>query len=146
MLTLVPLLLTLAQIEYPAPKDLPPANGYSHIVTAKPDKLVFIAGQVSMDKQGKIVGPGDLRAQTEQALSNLKTALAAAGANFTHVVKINWYIKNFNSSQLPTIREVRAKFLPATNPPASTLVGVAELFNPEALIEIEAIAVLPGKP
>jgi enamine deaminase RidA (YjgF/YER057c/UK114 family) len=146
MLHTLPLLFALAQTSYPTSPDLPPANGYSHVVTAMPGKMVFIAGQVAMDKQGKIVGAGDLRAQTEQALLNLKTALAAAGADFSHVVKLNWYVKNFNSSQLPIIREVRAKYLSKTNPPASTLAGVAELFLPDVLIEVEAIAVIPTKP
>lgn len=143
MLLTIPLLLTLAQTEFPTSRDLPPANGYSHVVTAMPGKMIFISGQVAMDKQGKVLGPGDLRAQTEQALNNLKTALAAAGADFSHVVKLNWYVKNFKPDQLPIIREVRAKFLSKTNPPASTLAGVSELFLPEVLIEVEAIAVLP---
>lgn len=143
MLPHIALLLTLAQTEYPQSKDLPPANGYSHVVTARSGKMVFIAGQVAMDKSGKVVGVGDLKTQTDQALQNLKTALAAAGADFSHVVKLNWYVKNFKSDQLPIIREVRAKYLSKTNPPASTLAGVAELFLPDVLIEVEAIAIVP---
>jgi enamine deaminase RidA (YjgF/YER057c/UK114 family) len=145
MLAAIPLLLTLAQIEFPTSKDLPPANGYSHVVTATNGKMIFISGQVAMDKQGKVLGPGNLRLQTVQALNNLKTALAAAGADFSHVVKLNWYVKNFKPDQLPIIREVRAKFLSKTNPPASTLAGVSELFLPDVLIEVEAIAVIPNK-
>ncbi len=133
----------LAQTQFPKSAELPPANGYSHVVVTQPGKMVFIAGQVSMDKNGKIVGTGDLKAQVEQALRNLKTALAAAGTDFNHVVKMNWYIKNFQSSQMPTIREARNRYLNPVNPPASTLVGVTELFLPEALIEVEAIAILP---
>lgn len=52
-------------------------------------KMIFISGQVAMDKKGKVLSAGDLRVQTEQALNNLKTALAAAGADFSHVVKLN---------------------------------------------------------
>lgn len=144
MITALTLLLAFAQTEYPKSKELPPANGYSHVVTAKPGSLVFIAGQVSMDKDGRFIGAGDLKAQTEQAMKNLKTALAAAGADFSHVVKINWYVKNFKPEQLPVIREVRARYLSTTNPPASTLAGVAELFMADALIEVEAIAVIPS--
>ncbi len=135
----------LAQTEYPQSKDLPPANGYSHVVTARPGKMVFISGQVAMNKEGKVVGIGDLKAQTEQAMLNLKTALAAAGADFSHVVKLNWYVKNFKADQLPIIREVRARYLNKTNPPASILAGVAELFLADVLIEVEAIAVIPEK-
>lgn len=145
MLSTTFLLLALAQTEYPTSKALPPANGYSHVVVAQPAKMIFIAGQVAMNADGKIIGVGDLKAQTEQALLNVKSALAAAGADFSHVVKMNWYVKNFQSSQLPTIREVRSRFLNTKTPPASTLAGVAELFLPDALIEVEAIAVLPGK-
>jgi len=139
------LLLTLAQTEYPQSKDLPPANGYSHVVATKPGKMIFIAGQVAMNKEGKVVGVGDLKTQTEQAMLNLKTALAAAGADFSHVVKLNWYVKNFKTDQLPIIREVRARYLNKTNPPASTLAGVAELFLSDVLIEVEASAVIPEK-
>lgn len=138
------LVFALAQTTFPTSKELPPANGYSHVVVTQPGRMVFIAGQVAMNKEGKIVGSGDLKAQVEQALVNLKTALAAAGADFTHVVKMNWYVKNFNSSQLPVIREVRNRYINSKTPPASTLAGVTELFLPEALVEVEAIAVLPN--
>jgi len=139
------LALLLAQTEYPQSKDLPQANGYSHVVATKPGKMIFISGQVAMNKEGKVVGVGDLKSQTEQAMLNLKTALAAAGADFSHVVKLNWYVKNFKTDQLPIIREVRARYLNKTNPPASTLAGVAELFLSDVLIEVEAIAIIPEK-
>jgi enamine deaminase RidA (YjgF/YER057c/UK114 family) len=136
--------ITLGQTSFPVSKDLPPANGYSHVVVTRPGRMVFIAGQVAMNKEGKMVGSGDLKAQVEQALLNVKAALAAAGADFSHVVKMNWYVKNFHSSQLPVIREVRSRFLNTKTPPASTLAGVTELFLPDALVEVEAIAVLPN--
>ena len=124
---------------------LPPANGYSQVVTAQPGTMVFVSGQISVDQNGKIVGEGDLRAQTEQALLNLKNALAAAGATFDHVVKINWYVKTLCGDSLPIIREIRARYYNQQHPPANTLAGVAELYPPEALIEVEAIAVIPNK-
>ena len=135
--------LLVAQTQFPKSSELPPANGYSHVVVTQPGRMVFISGQVAMDKSGKIVGTGDLKAQVEQALRNLKTALAAAGTDFSHVVKINWYVKNYQASQLPMIREARNRYINTTNPPASTLAGVSELFVPEALVEVEAIAILP---
>lgn len=124
---------------------LPPANGYSQVVTAQPGTMVFVSGQISVDQLGQIVGVGDLRIQTEQALLNLKNALAAAGATFDHVVRINWYVKNFNADSLPIIREIRARYYNQQHPPANTLAGVAELYPPEALIEVEATAVIPNK-
>ena len=124
---------------------LPPANGYSQVVTAQPGTMVFVSGQISVDPDGKIVGEGDLRVQTEQALLNLKNALASAGATFDHVVKINWYVKNLQADSLLIIREIRARYYNQQHPPANTLAGVAELYPPEALIEVEAIAVIPNK-
>jgi reactive intermediate/imine deaminase len=126
-------------------KTLPPANGYSQVVTAQPGTMVFVSGQISVDPDGKIVGEGDLRVQTEQALLNLKNALASAGATFDHVVKINWYVKNLQADSLLIIREIRARYYNQQHPPANTLAGVAELYPPEALIEVEAIAVIPNK-
>ena len=127
------------------PEALPPANGYSQVVTAQPGTMVFVSGQISVDQHGRIVGEGDLRVQTEQALLNLKNALATAGASFDHVVKINWYVKNLCADSLPIIREIRARYYNPQHPPANTLAGVAELYPPEALIEVEAIAIIPNK-
>jgi len=112
------------------------------VVVATPGKMIFISGQIAMDPSGNIIGAGDLRIQTEQAMRNLGSALDAAGATFDNVVKINWYVKNFNGDQLPLIREIRARYLNQSHPPANTLAGVAELYPPEALIEVEAIAII----
>ncbi|WP_080507446.1 RidA family protein [Bryobacter aggregatus] len=135
----------LAQHQYPKSAALPPANGYSHVVVAAPGKMVFLAGQVALDREGKLVGKDDLKAQTEKVFENLKTALASAGADFSHVVKVNWYVKNFQPSQVPVIREVRNRYFDLKNPPASTLVGVSELFMADVLIEVEVTAVIPEK-
>ena len=126
---------------YPVSTDLSTPRGYSHVVTAT-GTMVFVAGQISMDKDGNIVGVGDLRAQTTQVLENVKAALAAAGASFTDVVKMNTYVVNLKADDLPIIREVRTKFFPAENLPASTLVGVTALAFEGLLIEVEVVAVL----
>lgn len=136
----------LSQTEFLKPEGLAPANGYTHVVAAKPGRLVFIAGQVANDAKGNLVGKGDLRAQTRQVFENLKTALAAAGASFDDVVKITWYVKGYKPADLPTLREVRNAYVNKENPPASTLVGVASLFQDEYLIEVEAIAVVREEP
>ena len=80
--------------------------------------------QIALDKDGNVVGRGDLRAQTVQVLENVKACLAAAGATFADVVKLNTYVVNLKAEDLPIIREVRSAYLPAANPPASTMVGV----------------------
>jgi enamine deaminase RidA (YjgF/YER057c/UK114 family) len=126
---------------YPVSPDLSTPRGYSHVVTAS-GKMIFVAGQISVDRSGAVVGAGDLRAQTVQVLENVKAALAAAGATFADVVKQNTYVVNLNAEALPIIREVRSQYFPAENPPASTLVGVTALAMEGLLIEVEVVAVI----
>jgi len=135
----------LAQNEFIKPKDVAPANGYTHVVVTRPGKLIYLSGQVGNDTSGQILGRGDLKVQTEQVFANLKAALAAAGATFDDVVKINWYVKDYKPEYLPMLRDIRNKYVNKENPPASTLVGVQSLFREECLIEVEAIAVVPEK-
>jgi enamine deaminase RidA (YjgF/YER057c/UK114 family) len=134
-----------AQTDFLKPDGLSPANGYSHVIVAEPGKVVFIAGQVANDHAGTLVGKGDLRAQTVQVFENLKLALAAAGASFDDVVKIGWYVKEYKPEYLPVLREVRNQYVNSARLPTSTLVGVQTLFQPDYLIEVEAIAVIPQK-
>jgi enamine deaminase RidA (YjgF/YER057c/UK114 family) len=134
-----------AQTEFLKPSGLAPAHGYTHAVVTKPGKLVFLAGQVANDPSGQLVGKGDLKAQTEQVFANLKTALAAAGAAFKDVVKITWNVKNYKPEDLPALRAIRDKYVNTAEPPASTLIGVASLFQDDYLLEVDAIAVVPEK-
>lgn len=115
---------------------------YSQVVKVRGGEWVITSGIVADDEQGNIVGKGDLRQQTRQCFENLKIVLAAAGATFNDVVKMNYYVVHYSAEQVTMIREVRLGYLPAENPPASTLVGVQALFNPDVLIEIEAVAVV----
>lgn len=130
------------QTEFLKPRGLSAANGYSHVVVTS-GKLAFIAGQVANDPQGRVVGKGNLRAQTEQVFQNLKSALSAAGTSFDHVVKIVWYVRDYKPEHLAILREVRNRYVNTARPPASTLVGVASLFQDDYLIEVEAIAAVP---
>jgi enamine deaminase RidA (YjgF/YER057c/UK114 family) len=134
-----------AQTEFINPKGLAAPHGYTHVITTKPGKMVFISGQVAMDAQGHLVGKDDLRAQTKQVFENLKAALAAAGATFDDVVKITWYVKGYNPQLLPTLRDVRDQYVKKEAPPTSTLVGVTSLFQDDYLLEVDAIAVIPQK-
>lgn len=115
---------------------------YSQVVKVNNGTMIFTSGIVADDASGNIIGKGDLKAQVQQAFDNLKIVLAAAGADFKDVVKMTYYVVDYKPEQIPMIREVRARYLPTENPPASTLVGVAALFNPDVLIEIEAIAII----
>jgi enamine deaminase RidA (YjgF/YER057c/UK114 family) len=132
-----------SNIRFTNPTELSKPPGYTHVVEITgPARIVYIAGQLGLDKEGKPVG--DFRAQTTQAFENLKIALAAAGAGFEHVVKINNYLVDI-AANIATFREVRDCYLNAAAPPASTAVGVPGLARPGALFEIEAIAVLPPR-
>jgi enamine deaminase RidA (YjgF/YER057c/UK114 family) len=124
------------------PPDIHRPRGYTHVVAVDNGRLIFVAGQVAFDKEGNLVGKGDLRMQTEKALENLTAALAAAGATPADVVKVNTYVVNYRPDDYPIIREARARIFNGQNPPASTMIGVQALAVEELLIEIEAIAVV----
>ena len=126
------------------PEGMSKPTGYAHVVEViGPAKIVYLAGQVASGPDGKIVGDGDMKAQTEQVFKNLETALAAAGATFKDVVKMTTYIIDMSQSQV--IREVRARYFGDTAP-ASTLIGVPALANPAYMLEIEVIAAVAAQP
>jgi enamine deaminase RidA (YjgF/YER057c/UK114 family) len=124
------------------PPTLYKPPGYSHVVEVRgPGRVVYIAGQLGFDAQGNLVGaPGDFRAQAMQAFENLKLALAAVGAGFGDVVKLNNYLTDM--SHLPVFREVRDHYLNVSAPPASTTIEISKFARNGALIEIEAVAML----
>jgi enamine deaminase RidA (YjgF/YER057c/UK114 family) len=113
--------------------------GYTHVVEATtPGRLVYLAGQLGVDREGKVVG--DFREQAVQTFENLKNGLAAVGGSFADVVKLNNYLLDMND--LPVFREVRDSYLGRGNRPASTTIAIAGLAREGALLEIEAVAVL----
>jgi enamine deaminase RidA (YjgF/YER057c/UK114 family) len=122
------------------PDGLHKPMGYSHLAEVSGGKLVYISGQVALDKSGNVVGKDDFRAQVRQVFENLKTAVGAAGGDFNHVIKLNIYV--LDVSRLSDLREVRDEFVNTHNPPASTLVQAVKLARPEFLVEVEAIAVI----
>jgi enamine deaminase RidA (YjgF/YER057c/UK114 family) len=134
-----------ANVRFSNPNTLAKPPGYSYVVEATgPNRLIFIAGQLGLDMENKLVGmAGDFRAQANQAIENLKLALADAGATIKDVVKINNYLVDM--SHISIFREVRDQHFNMAAPPASTTVAISQLARPGALFEIEAIAVLPAK-
>jgi reactive intermediate/imine deaminase len=135
--------LAFAQIKRTNPPTLSTPTGYTHIVEVTgPNKTIYISGQIALDKDGKLVGPGDMKAQAEQVFRNLQAALTAAGATFKDVVKMNTFITDMDKA--PAVREVRAKYF-ADSTPASTLVQVVHLARPELMLEIEVIAAVPAR-
>lgn len=113
--------------------------GYSYAASA-PGELVFFAGQVALDADGKMVGVGDFAAQVKQSFANLGLALAAAGCSPASVLKVNYYVVGLTRERLLAIRAVRNEFFSAPRP-AATLIGVSMLFDPDALLEVEVVAV-----
>ena len=122
------------------PNTLPKSVGYSQVATVTGGTIVFVAGQVALDRSGNVVGRDDFRAQVQQVFKNLKAAIEDAGGTFDDVIKLNSYFLDL--SHLSEFREVRDEYVNVKNPPTSTAVEVSRLFRPEFLVEIEAVAVV----
>ncbi|NDJ33088.1 MAG: RidA family protein [Chloroflexi bacterium] len=129
-------------IERHNPDSVYKPGPYSQAVTVTGGRLLLLAGQVAVDAEGGFVGVGDLRAQTTQALENIKAILASFDADFSHVVKLTMYIVNYHPDKLPLIIDVLGTYIDMSSPPANTVLGVQSLARSEFLIEIEAIAAL----
>jgi 2-iminobutanoate/2-iminopropanoate deaminase len=126
------------------PATLPPSRGYTQVVEVPAgERTVYISGQVPLDKDGNVVGGGDFRRQAEQVFVNLDHALAAVGATFADVVKINYYVRDV--SHLADLRAVRDQHVNTTAPPASTLVEVSHLFREDVLLEVDAVAAVGSR-
>jgi enamine deaminase RidA (YjgF/YER057c/UK114 family) len=125
---------------YINPKGLAKPTGYTHLVIAPDGRTVYIAGQVAFDSTGKVVGEGDFAAQAEQVFRNLQRALESVGGTMADLVKTTTFITDIK--QVPTLRDVRTRYLARNQPPANTLVAITSLARPELLIEIEGVAVL----
>src|SRR5437868_3763 len=133
--------VSVSQTRFINPQGLSKPPGYTHVVEATaPARLVYIAGQLGIDRDGKL--SSDFRLQAVQTFENLKTALAEVGGQFQNVVKLNNYLVDLK--YLPTFRQVRDSYLADANRPASTTIGISGLAREGALLEIEAVAVLPA--
>ena len=113
---------------------------YTHVVTVSgTGKMIFVAGQLARDANGNLVGKGDMRAQIQQVGENIKTGLEAAGATLADIVKSNTFVTNYE--EYSKHGDMRARYFgPAT--PTSTTVQISHLADPDAMLEIEAIAVI----
>ena len=126
-----------------SPSTLPPPTGYSHVAKVNKGTLVYIAGQVSSDASGKLVGEGDFEAQVERVFANVKLAVEAAGATMADIVKMNTYIvASVDPADVPKMRAVRGRYFGSGTPPASTLVYVSRLAQPGWMIEVEVVAAI----
>jgi len=131
--------MLMATLNRVNPKEIAkPFANYAHVVTAEgAKKLVFCAGQVAADVEGRVLPPDDFVAQAKLVMKNLEHALAAGGAKLSDVVKVTIYICNPHDA--PKARTILQDYF-GGHPPASTLCILRGLAHPHFLLEIEAIA------
>lgn len=115
-----------------------PTTGYSH--ATRVGNLLFIAGQIARDRDGRTVGEGDIAAQAEQVLANIKAIVEDAGCSMDDIVKLTTYTVDLKYR--PAIAEARRRYFKEYFPPNTFLV-ISSLAEPVYLLEIEAVAALP---
>ena len=127
-------------VEFINPAELSQGT-YSHVAAVSGGaRTLYVSGQVAMDAGGKIVG-SSFAEQAEQVLHNLGLALAAGGAQFHHIVKMNAYVRDLTTDKVKTLRAIRQRHF-GSHQPASTLVGTPALVHEDLMLEIECVAVL----
>jgi enamine deaminase RidA (YjgF/YER057c/UK114 family) len=122
------------------PPALGAPPGYSQVVEVQASRMIFIAGQTALDRDGALVGKDDFSAQADQVFQNLSAALACVGCT---AANLTVFLRDIN--HLAAYRDARNKFFATTHPPAApavTLVEVSRLYGPDFLIEIEAVAAI----
>ncbi|NEK56316.1 RidA family protein [Geodermatophilus sabuli] len=134
----------MSGLERVDPPELARPSGFAHAVVAQPGRTVFLAGQTAMDAGGRIVG-ADVVAQFEQALGNLLTALRAAGGEPAHLASLTVYAVDL-AGYRARARDIGAVWrrLVGADYPAMAGIGVARLWDDDALVEVQGIAVLPA--
>ena len=130
-------------IEYLSPDGLHKNPAFSQVVVTHGKVLtVYVGGQNAVKSSGEIVGKGDIGLQAEQIFKNLEIALSAAGARMENIIKWNVYIVQGQPPQ-PAFDEFQRVWGNRPNPPLVTVLFVSGLANPDFLLEIEAIAIVP---
>lgn len=127
-------------------KALGPTLGmYSHGVVAPGGEIVVVAGQVGVDRAGRLQGPGDVGAQTKQAFENIRAVLEAAGSGMTQIVRLQTFLTHAADIEgfMQARREVFPRYFPDGVYPPNTLLVVSRLVQPELLVEVEAMAIKP---
>lgn len=131
------------QVQLLNPAAVAAPKGYSQaaVIDLGAGKMVIMSGQVPLNKQGQLVGAGDLSKQTEQVFQNIKGIVEELGGNMNNIVKLGYFITDI--SGLQSLRTIRDKYINTAQPPASTLVQVNKLFRDDVMIEVEATAIIP---
>lgn len=127
----------------PATVPPPPNNNYTHAIRVDmgTEAMVFVSGQIALGPDGEVVGVGDVARQSEEVFELLSRILAAHGADFTNVVSIRTFLTDMG--RLREYGAVRRRYV-TEEPPTSTTVEVSKLFHPDALLEVEVVAVVPS--
>ncbi len=133
-------------VEMVNPPGIPEPLGFVQVGVATGTRTAYVSGQIARTADGTPVAPGDLAGQTEQVYRNLVAALAGVGATFDDVAKLTVYAVDWEPEKLGEIIEGASRVaaehgIDIVRP--ITLIGVAALAEPDALIEVEAVAVLP---
>jgi 2-iminobutanoate/2-iminopropanoate deaminase len=121
------------------PTEAKPVASYKMATRMEGGRLLYIAGQVARDAEGNVLAPGDVRTQARQVFQSLQRVLQAAGGDLDNLLKMTTYITR--SEDYPAVAEERRQFFPGELP-ASTLIVVACLAQPELLIEVEGMAAI----
>jgi enamine deaminase RidA (YjgF/YER057c/UK114 family) len=133
-------------VELLNPPGIPAPEFYRQMAVATGSRTVYLAGQVARDADGAPVGAGDFAAQVEQAYVNVGVALEAVGGTFADVAKLTVYVVDWSPELLPALGEgvARAAARLGADPiKPVTLISVAGLGEPDLLVEVDAVAVLP---
>jgi enamine deaminase RidA (YjgF/YER057c/UK114 family) len=109
------------------PPNLGPPPGYSQVVEVQASRIVFVAGQTALDREGALVGKDDFAAQAEQVFRNLAVALEAVGCTAANLVKLTVFLRDMDS--LGAYREARDRFFATVSPPATPAVTLIEVSN-----------------
>jgi len=117
-----------------------PFGAFSMAVIQGPGQVVYLKGQVALDRNGQVVGAGDMRAQTRQALENIKSVLAHLGGVMGDIVSLTQHMTDINSFM--QTGDIRREYFSEPYP-VTTTVQVAALYHPDLMIEITAIAEIP---
>jgi enamine deaminase RidA (YjgF/YER057c/UK114 family) len=123
------------------PPELGVPPGYSQVVAVRGGRIIFIAGQTALDRNGEVVGRGQFAQQAMRVFENLAIALQSVGCTAANLIKLTVFLRNMDN--LSAYREARNRFFGTVTPaaaPTVTLVEVSKLYHPDFLIEIEAVA------
>jgi len=117
-----------------------PFGAFSMAVVQGEGKVIYLKGQVALDRNGSVVGKGDMRAQTRKTLENIRSVLAHVGGDMADIVSLTHYVTDI--AQFMATGDIRRGFF--TEPyPVTTTVQIAALYDPDLMIEITAIAEIP---